>query len=172
VRTAIDPNLLFNSMRRAMCNMDPEVVLTEPVTIDQFLDQHNYAKPRFGVISFAVCAGVGLLLSLIGIFTITAYTFSLMTREIGIRMALGARAGDVLQMVLSKCLKVVGIGIGLAAAFLMVPVLRSQLWGVSAFDGVTFASVVLLLAAAGALAAFLPALRAVRIDPNTALRAE
>jgi ABC-type antimicrobial peptide transport system permease subunit len=77
-------------------------------------------------------------------------------------------------MVLRKCLKVVGIGIGigLAAAFLMVPMLRSQLWGVSAFDGVTFASVILLLAAAGTLAAFLPALRAVRIDPNEALRAE
>ena len=174
VRTAIDPNLLLNSMRRAMWNMDPEVVLTEPMTIDQFLDQHSYAKPRFGVISFAVCAGVGLLLSLIGIFTITAYTVSLMTHEIGIRMALGARPGNVLQMVLRKCLKVVGIGIGigLAAAFLMVPMLRSQLWGVSAFDGVTFASVVLLLAASGALAAFLPALRAVRIDPNKALRAE
>jgi ABC-type antimicrobial peptide transport system permease subunit len=117
---------------------------------------------------------VGLLLSLIGIFTITAYAFSLMTHEIGIRMALGARPGDVLHMVLHKCLKVVGIGIGIgvAAALLMVPALRSLLWGVSAFDGVTFGLVVLLLAAAGILAAYLPALRAVRIDPNKALRAE
>ncbi|MFZ0305720.1 MAG: ABC transporter permease [Terracidiphilus sp.] len=174
VRTEIDPDLLLNSMRRVMYNKDPEVTLTEPMTIDQFLDQRTYAKPRFGVVSFAVCAGVGLLLSLIGIFTITAYTVSLMTHEIGIRMALGARPGNVLEMVLRKCLKVVGIGIGLglAAALLLVPALRSQLWGVSAFDGVTFAAVALLLAAAGALAAFLPALRAVRIDPNRALRAE
>jgi putative ABC transport system permease protein len=174
VRTAIDPDLLLNSMRRVMWNLDPEIALNEPKTLDQFLEAQTYAKPRFGVISFAVCAGVGLFLSLIGIFTITAYTVSLMTHEIGIRMALGAQPANVLEMVLRKCLKVVGIGIGvgIAAAPLMVPVLRSMLWGVSAFDPITFASVVVLLAAAGALAALLPALRAVRIDPNKALRAE
>ena len=79
VRTAIDPNLLLNSMRRVMWNLDPEIALNEPITLDPFLDQQTYSKPRFGVISFAVCAGVGLLLSLIGIFTITAYTVSLMS---------------------------------------------------------------------------------------------
>jgi predicted permease len=174
VRTQIDPDLLLNNMRRVMWNLDPEIVLTEPMTVDQFLEDRTFAKARFGVISFAVCAGVGLFLSLIGIFTITAYTVSLMTHEIGIRMALGAQRADVLEMVLRRCLKVLGVGIaaGLAAALLLVPALRSQLWGVSAFDGITFAFVVLLLAGAGALAAYLPALRAVRIDPNTALRAE
>ena len=174
VRTATEPKLQLNSIRRVMWSMDPEVMLTEPKTLDEFLDEQEYARPRFGVVSFAVLAGVGLALSLIGIFTITAYTVSLMTHEIGIRMALGARPGDVLEMVLRKCLKVVGIGIGvgLGVALGVVPVLRSQLWGVSAFDGVTFAIVVVLLIAAGALAAYLPALRAVRIDPNTALRAE
>ena len=174
VRTGIDPDLLINNMRHVMWNIDPDIVLTEPMTIDQFLEDRTYAKSRFGVISFAVCAGVGLFLSLIGIFTITAYTVSLMTHEIGIRMALGARGGDVLKMVLRKCLKVVGFGIsaGLAAALLLVPTLRSQLWGVSAFDGITFGFVILLLAGAGALAAYLPALRALRVDPNTALRAE
>lgn len=174
VRTQTDPKLQLNSIRRVMWNMDPEITLTEPKTLDEFLDEREYAKPRYGVVSFAVCAGVGLLLSLIGIFTITAYTVSLMTHEIGIRMALGARPGDVLEMVLRKCLKVVGIGIavGLGVALGVVPLLRSQLWGVSAFDGVTFGVVVVLLIAAGALAAYLPALRAVRIDPNTALRAE
>jgi predicted permease len=174
VRTKTDPKLELNSIRRVMWNMDPEITLTEPRTLDQFLDERTYAKPRFGVVSFAVCAGVGLLLSLIGIFTITAYTVSLMTHEIGIRMALGARPADVLEMVLRKCLKVVGIGIalGLAVAVGVVPVLRSQLWGVSAFDGVTFGAVVVLLIGAGALASYLPARRAVRIDPNTALRAD
>lgn len=174
VRTGIDPDLLLNSMRRVMWNLDPDITLTEPMTMDQFLEDRTYAKSRFGVISFAVCAGVGLFLSLIGIFTITAYTVSLMTHEIGIRMALGAQPGDVLEMVLRKCLKVVGIGIaaGLAISVLLVPLLRSQLWGVSAFDGITFALVVALLACAGALAAYLPARGAVRIDPNTALRAE
>lgn len=174
VRTQSDPNLQLNSIRRVMWSMDPEITLTEPWTLDKFLDERTYAKPRFGVVSFAVCAGVGLLLSLIGIFTITAYTVSLMTHEIGIRMALGARPGDVLDMVLRKCLKVVGIGIalGLAVALAVVPLLRSQLWGVSAFDGITFTIVVMLLIGAGALASYLPALRAVRIDPNTALRAD
>lgn len=174
VRTERDPKLLLNSLRHVMWEMDPQVTLTEPRTLDDFLDERTYAKPRFGVVSFAMCAGVGLLLSLIGIFTITAYTVSLMTHEIGIRMALGARPGDVLKMVLRKCLKVVGAGIGLgvAVALMVVPVLRSQLWGVSAFDGMTFAVVVALLMGAGVLAAYLPALRAVHIDPNRALRAE
>jgi len=103
-----------------------------------------------------------------------AYTVSLMAHEIGIRMALGAQPGNVLAMVLRKCLRIVGIGIatGLVVALLLVPALRSQLWGVSAIEGLTFALVVALLAGAGALAAYLPARAAVRIDPNTALRAE
>ena len=174
VRTERDPKLLLNSMRHVMWEMDPNITMAEPQVLDDFLDQRTYAKPRFGLVSFAVCAGVALLLSLIGIFTITAYTVSLMTHEIGIRMALGARQGDVLEMVLRKCLKVVGAGIalGVAVALMVVPVLRSQLWGVSAFDGVTFGVVVLLLMSAGVLAAYLPALRAVHIDPNRALRAE
>ena len=174
VRTNGDPSLMLNNLRRVMWDMDPDITMTEPRTVDDFLDERTYAKPRFGVVSFAVCAGVGLFLSLIGIFTITAYTVSLMTHEIGIRMALGARPGDVLEMVLRKCLKVVGIGIalGLGVSLMMVPVLRSQLWGVSAFDGVTFGVVILLLMGAGVLASYLPALRAVRIDPNAALRAE
>ena len=173
-RTNGDPSLMLNNLRRVMWDMDPDITMTEPRTVDDFLDERTYAKPRFGVVSFAVCAGVGLFLSLIGIFTITAYTVSLMTHEIGIRMALGARPGDVLEMVLRKCLKVVGIGIalGLGVSLMMVPVLRSQLWGVSAFDGVTFGVVILLLMGAGVLASYLPALRAVRIDPNAALRAE
>jgi predicted permease len=174
VRTERDPKLMLNSMRHVMWEMDPEITLTEPRTLDEFLDERTYAKPRFGVVSFAVCAGVGLLLSLIGIFTITAYTVSLMTHEIGIRMALGARQGDVLKMVLRKCLKVVGAGValGVTVALMVVPVLRSQLWGVSAFDGLTFGAVVVLLMSAGVLAAWLPARRAVHIDPTRALRAE
>jgi ABC-type antimicrobial peptide transport system permease subunit len=172
--TGVAPKSLLNSMRQVMWEMEPDMTLTEPRVLDEFLDERLYATPRFGVISFAVCAGVGLLLSLIGIFTITAYTVSLMTHEIGIRMALGARHDDVLRMILQKCLKIVGFGImlGLGVALLLVPVLRSQLWGVSAFDGVTFAVAVAMLACAGVIAAYLPALRAVRIDPNTALRAE
>lgn len=174
VRTERDPKLMLNSIRHVMWEMEPEIALTEPRTLDEFLDQQTYAKPRFGVVSFAMCAGVALFLSLIGIFTITAYTVSLMTHEIGIRMALGARPGDVLEMILRRCLKVVGAGIGLGVvvALMVAPVLRSELWGVSTFDGVTFGVVVALLMGAGVLAAYLPALRAVHIDPNRALRAE
>jgi putative ABC transport system permease protein len=174
VRTAADPNLLMNSIRRVMWNLDPDVSITEPLTLVEYLARYSYAKPRFGVLALAICAGVGLLLSLIGIFTITAYTVSLLTHEIGIRMALGARPADVLGMVLRKCLRLVGAGIvvGIVASLALAPALRPQLWGVSTFDGITFLAVALLLLTAGMLASYLPALKAVQVDPNAALRAQ
>ena len=174
VRTSVDPNTLLNSIRRAMWKIDPELVLAEPLTLDEYLTRNSYAKPKFGVFAFSACALVGLLLSLIGIFTVTAYTVSLLTHEIGIRMALGARRSDVFSMVLWKALRIVGAGIavGLVASLLLAPALRTQLWGVSMFDGVTFSIVALLLLATGLLASYLPALKAVQVDPNTALRAE
>lgn len=174
VRTEGDPKLLLNSIRRVLWNMDRDVTLTEPLTLEEYLIRNSYAKPRFGMIAFSICAGVGLLLSLIGIFTITAYTVSLLTHEIGLRMAMGARHADVLRMVLQRCLKSLGIGLllGVAISLLLTPLLRSQLWGVSSFDVLTFIAVVLLLLGTGILAAYLPALRAVRVDPNSALRAE
>jgi putative ABC transport system permease protein len=174
VRTAVDPNALLNSMRRAMWDLDPRIVLSEPLALEDYLARNSYAKPRFGVVAFGVCALVGLLLSLIGIFTVTAYTVSLLTHEIGIRMAFGAQRSDVLNLVLSKGLRLVvaGIMLGLVASLLLVPVLHTQLWGVSMFDGFTFLIVALLLLATGMLASYLPALRAMRVDPNSALRCE
>jgi putative ABC transport system permease protein len=174
VRTAVDPNALLNSMRRAMWDLDPRIVLSEPLPLEDYLAQKSYAKPEFGVVAFGMCALVGLVLSLIGIFTVTAYTVSLLTHEIGIRMAFGAERADVLNLVLSKGLRLVvgGIMLGLIASLLLVPALRTLLWGVSIFDGITFVIVALLLLATGMLASYLPALRAVRIDPSSALRCE
>jgi putative ABC transport system permease protein len=110
----------------------------------------------------------------IGVFSVTAYTVSLQTPEIGVRMALGARQRHILKMVLIRAvgMMVLGIGAGLAASFAVTRVLASQIWGVSATDPWTFGVVAMLVVVAGLAACYLPARRATRVDPMVALRYE
>ena len=131
-------------------------------------------KPKFRLISFGACAAIGLGLALIGLFGVMSYSVTLQTHELGVRIALGAHPGNILTLVLGKgCLLVgSGISLGFLTAFLTVRVLQSQLWGVSAFDPWTLVLAPLALLAAGLLACALPARRATRVDPMTALRYE
>lgn len=174
VRTAIKPSAIQESVRRILWDMDPEVVLTDATTLENYMNQHVYTKPRFSLISLAVCAVVGLVLSVIGIFSVMAYSVTLMTREIGVRMALGAQRPAVLIMVLKKGVKLIGTGMlfGFVAIVLIAPLLKSQLWGISSLDALTIATSAIALLTAGLLACFSPALRATRVDTNTALRFE
>jgi MacB-like periplasmic core domain/FtsX-like permease family len=130
--------------------------------------------PRFRLISFGTCAGIGLGLALIGLFGVRSYSVTLQTQKLGVRMALGAQPGNVLMQVLRKGLLLVGSGIlvGLLTAFLSVRVLQSQLWCVSAFDVGAFVLAPLALLSAGLLACYLPARRATNVDPMIALRYE
>jgi len=123
---------------------------------------------------FALFGVTGLLLTVTGIYSVISYTVSHHTREIGIRMALGAQAVDVLKLIVGKgfVLTLIGTGIGLLGAFGLTRVMQTLLFGVSATDWVTFGGVAMLLIAVGLLAAAIPARRATRVDPLVALRYE
>jgi putative ABC transport system permease protein len=132
------------------------------------------AQPRFNTLLLGVLASLGLVLSVIGIYGVVAYAVSRRTREIGLRMALGARAPDVVRLVLRQVVRLAlsGIAVGLAAALASTRLLGDLLYGVAATDTLTFAVVPMLLAAVALLASYVPARRATNVDPMVALRME
>jgi putative ABC transport system permease protein len=174
VRTVTNPALLTNNLRQVLAEMDANAVLVRPETLEDQLNKFVYMKPRFRLISFSICAGIGLGLALIGLFGVMVYSVSLQTHELGVRMALGAHSRNILTLVLGKGLMLVGGGIvlGIVSSFFTVRVLQSQLWGVSAFDPWTLILAPCALLATGLLACYLPARRATRVDPMIALRYE
>jgi ABC-type antimicrobial peptide transport system permease subunit len=134
----------------------------------------SIARPRLYASLLGIFAAVATLLAIIGIYGVTAYAVAQRTREIGIRMALGAGRAAMVRLVLRRSVALSGAGIafGLAAAMFATRALQGMLFGVGSFDLVTFAAVSLLFAAVSTLAAFIPAHRASRVDPLTALRCE
>jgi putative ABC transport system permease protein len=132
------------------------------------------AERRFSLLLLTLFAGMALLLSAIGIYGVMAYTTTQRQHEIGIRMALGAAARDVLGLVVVQGMRMVfiGLGIGLVGAWALSRVLTSQLFGVTPRDPLTYLSVALLLGAVALAASWIPALRATRVDPMISLRSE
>jgi putative ABC transport system permease protein len=161
------------SVRRAVTEIDPDVYVAQLQPLTVMLSKH-LAQPRFNMMLLGVFAGVAMILAAIGIYGVIAYSVAQRTREIGIRIALGAQRGEMLGMILRQSLTVVAVGlaIGLLAAFAGTRLLASLLYGVSANDIFTYASVVLLLGMAALLASYIPARRAMKVDPMVALRAE
>jgi len=174
IRTSNDPALLINALAREAWNTDPSVALADPAPLARTLDTFGYAQPRFGLSLVTVFAVLGLLLVTIGVYSVIAYSTSRQTHEFGIRMALGAGAGDVLRMVLQKGLGLLlaGIALGLAVSLGVGRILVTQLWGVSQYDTLTFAAVIALLLLVGLVACWIPARRATRVNPVKALRCE
>lgn len=173
VRTSVPPASIVNSVHQAVAAVDRNV----PVSVwplDDTLYATLYSGPRFSMLSFGLCASVGLLLAVVGIFSVTAYTVSLLTHEVGIRMALGASRADILRMVLGYGARIIGAGVvlGLVGSFVVARAMRTEVWGVSAFDPLTFATVVAAVCAIGVFACYVPARRATQVDPNEALRHE
>jgi predicted permease len=173
VRTEADPQSLANAFRRELQAVDKELPLYDVRTMDQLVSR-SVSEPRFNMVLLAVFAGLALALASIGIYGVMAYSVAERTREIGIRMAMGAKPEDVLELVLRQgtALIVMGLGVGLAAAFALTRVISSFLFGVSAADPAAFAGITLLLGAVALIACYIPARRATKVDPMVALRYE
>jgi putative ABC transport system permease protein len=161
------------AVRRVIHQQDPDVFVSTLDPMEKLIGK-GLAQPRFNMVLLAVFAGVALALAAVGIYGVIAYSVSQRTREIGIRMALGAQRADMLRMVLRQSLSVVVVGlvIGLAAAFAATRLLASLLYGVGANDLLTYASVLFLLGGTALFASYIPARRAMKVDPMEALRYE
>ena len=174
VRTGLNADFMLTAIRREISAADADVVVVEAGSIENVLKQWSYARPRFTFAMLSGVAFIGLVLVVVGIFSVVAYSVSLQTHEIGVRMALGAQRIDILLMVLKKGVILIGTGIviGVLASLGMTRFLASQLWSVSASDPWTFGVVVASIIAVGIAACLLPALRASQVDPLIALRCE
>jgi predicted permease len=174
LRTAGNPRALTMALEGEVLAMDKSVLPQQTNTMDEALDTFEYAQPRFGLQLFSVFAAVGLILVTVGVYSVVSYTVSQQSREIGIRMALGASAGNVRGLVLVSGMRfiVIGVGIGLVVAFGLMRLLKSQIYGVTAYDPVTLLAVVVILSFVGVAACYLPSRRATRVDPLVSLRYE
>ena len=172
--TAADPKSLLASIQREIWAVDSNAGVARSGSIKDLLAEDIYTRPRFGLITIAIFAGIGLALVLIGIFSVMAYTVALQTHDIGVRMTLGARQGNVLKMVLWKGLRLIAVGmlLGVLASLGLTHFMASQIQGVSARDPLTFFAVVIFFLAVGLIASLLPARRAAGIDLLSALRYE
>jgi predicted permease len=173
IRTAGDPEALAPMLRREIQNMDPYLPVFDVKTMNSHLGI-SMLPARLGGIALGVFGVLGLLLAVVGIYGVMAYAVSQRTREIGIRVALGADRGQVTGMVLRQGARIVIIGLvlGMAGALAAAQLIRSQLYSQSGIDPVTFVGVPLILAAAALLATYLPARRAASVDPIQALKYE
>jgi predicted permease len=174
VRTAVDPMSVLGNVRQQIASVDQNVALSNAASLESRLDRDYMSAPKFALFLLGVFAGIGLILSAIGVFSVMAYAVSLQTHDIGVRMALGAEPSRVLRMVLLKGMRPIsgGIVVGLFASWALTRLLARQIYGVTATDPWTFGGVVVALAAVGVAACLIPALRATRVDPLIALRYE
>jgi len=170
VRSMQDPRSLTQAIRRELLSIDPDQPVANVRTLDQVISD-SIGPRRMSVVLLGVFAGIALLLASVGIYGVMSYLVVQRTHEIGVRMALGAQAHDVVALVVGHALRLVGIGtgIGLVVALFSTRVLSTLLYGVGAFDLMTFVLVTFVLAAIALLASYIPAVRASRADPMVAL---
>jgi predicted permease len=173
VRMSGDPASMVAGIRSVVRSVDPGIVVARVATMKDVRDE-SLAGPRFNTALFGVFAVLALVLGVVGVYGVLAYTVAQRTAEIGVRMALGARAGDVLRLVVGHGLALAGAGVllGVVGALVATRLLRGLLFEVSPTDPPTFGAAVLLLLAAALLASSVPAWRAARVDPLETLRHE
>ena len=173
VRSAGDPTNLSAAIRSEVLKLDKEQPTTYIKTLNEYF-AISVAQQRFSVVLLGIFAAVALVLAAVGIYGVLSYAVTQRTHEIGIRMALGAGQRDVFRLVVGRgmLLSVIGVASGLVAAFALTRLMASLLFGVTATDAVTFASVAGVLLAVALLACYIPARRATKVDPLVSLRYE
>jgi predicted permease len=173
IQTVGPPAPFIAGIRTQVQSLDPSLAITNVQTIGDIMDQGLWA-PRVGAALLTIFGALALILAAIGVYGVLSYSVTQQTREIGIRMAMGADRTRVMGLVIGQGLKLAaaGLGLGLILAFLLTRQLTSLLFGVSAYDPMTFGSVTLILVTVALLACYIPARRATAVDPLVALRHE
>jgi putative ABC transport system permease protein len=173
VRTSVEPLSLVNSVREELYGFDKDMPVYGAATVAERIDDQSTQTRSYSLL-IGLFAALALLLATVGIYGVLAYSVTQRTHEIGVRIALGARAGDVVRLMIRQglTLAVIGVGIGLAGAVAASRLLKSVLFNVSATDLTTFALLPLVMLAVALVACWIPARRATRVDPMTALRCE
>jgi putative ABC transport system permease protein len=173
VRTQVDPQSLTAALRQAVSEIDKDVPIYRPRLLSDYRSQ-SIAQPRLNATLVGLFAAITLLLAVAGIFGVMSYSVTQRIQEVGIRLALGAQRGDVLRLILRQGMRVVAIGIalGLIGVFACTRLLQGLLFGVGATDLPTLLGVAAILSGVALIACLLPALRASRVDPVIALRAQ
>ena len=173
VRTELDPSSLTPAVRGRVASLNKDQALFNVRTMEQIVGQ-SVAPRRFSMLLLTAFAAVALVLAGVGIYGMMSYAVAQRTREIGVRMALGARVSDVLKMVIGQSMRLVlaGVALGLAASVALTQTIKSLLYGVSATDPATLITISLVLVVVALLASYIPARRAAKVDPLIALRYE
>jgi ABC-type antimicrobial peptide transport system permease subunit len=173
LRTDGDPSMVMGPVRRAVTQLNPNIVIYAVSTMNEVVANTLAARRTF-MILLTIFAAMALVLACIGIYGVVAYLVGQRTQEIGVRMSLGAKRHHILMLILGQGLRMAtaGVVVGLLLAFSLTRLMSSQLFGVSNHDPLTFIAVSLVLIAVALMACWLPARRAMHVDPTVALRSQ
>jgi putative ABC transport system permease protein len=171
VRAAGSSSAIAGTVRDQIQKLSPGMAVTNMRTMDEIRGK-SVASPRFYLILLGLFASIGLILAIVGVYGVVSYTVAQSSTDIGIRMAIGARGNDVVRLFVNEGLILTAIGLALGAigAYALTRVMAGLLFGVTATDASTFAAMALVIGVVGFLACYVPARRAARVDPLTALR--